>query len=318
MHKRARPLPVEFIRAISDAAQLLDRARSMDGARPLPAAEPLPSLLEQCKQLVSEAAAMEPEPIRTVHHFACTGGTLIAKCLASMPNTQVLSEVDPLSELGHSTRGKFLPTDLVGLVRSGTREVDDALLVDIFLRGLGAVYDDAQRKGIRLILRDHAHSRFCFGGDVQDRPSLREIVARDFNVRSVVTVRHPLDSYLSLRNNDWLHFQPNSLDEYSRRYHRFLDHYKNLTLYRYEDFIADPKAVLKEIANTLELSFDESFHEVFSVHQLSGDSGRKGSTISARPRHAVPQELNKDLEQSDTYVSLCGRLNYSAEGGVHG
>src|SRR5690606_26210779 len=55
------------------------------------------SLVDQCIALCEERRFERKEPVRIVHHFACTGGTLICKCIAAMPNTQLLSEVNPLN-----------------------------------------------------------------------------------------------------------------------------------------------------------------------------------------------------------------------------
>mgnify|MGYP001096910020 CR=1 FL=1 len=38
---------------------------------------PLESLLEQCRDQAARIMATRPAPIRMIHHFACTGGTLI-------------------------------------------------------------------------------------------------------------------------------------------------------------------------------------------------------------------------------------------------
>ena len=38
-------------------------------------------------------------PIRVVHHWACSGGTIISRSLAQLPNVVLLSEVHPLAHL---------------------------------------------------------------------------------------------------------------------------------------------------------------------------------------------------------------------------
>jgi len=35
--------------------------------------------------------------LRTLHHLSCTGGTLFSKCLASMEQVALLSEVHPFN-----------------------------------------------------------------------------------------------------------------------------------------------------------------------------------------------------------------------------
>ena len=137
------------------------------------------SLLEQCEALTSMAAT-SVEPVRTIHHFACTGGTLISKCLASMPNVQLLSEVDPLSDIQSKSLRGFHPTDLIQLLRSSSRGCSSSLEIEVFKAGMGSIYRDCQQRGFRLVLRDHAHSKYCMGNEVRERPSLRESIKGSF------------------------------------------------------------------------------------------------------------------------------------------
>jgi hypothetical protein len=276
---------------------------------PLPVtSDPLPSLLEQCQQACAEISAREPEPIRTIHHFACTGGTLICKQLAVMPNTYVLSEVDPLSLMARDI--SFAPSDLVHQLRMGIRDVDDQLLVKTFIAGLQVIYDWACNHGARLVLRDHTHSQFCWGADIRKGTSLIELLQDDFQIRGAVTVRHPLDSYLSLDRLNWASFTPKTFEEYCRRYLAFLEIYQTSPLFKYEDFVADPETVTQAICTALALPFDAGFTDISSLVHLSGDSGRTGGRISARPRREIPERIAQECQNSKSYWLLCQRLDY--------
>ena len=309
--------PLEAKRAfravIQDALTLLD---AHDVARPNPAAPPavaLPSLLEQCRVLLAEASTHSPPPIRTIHHFACTGGTLISRCIATSPGVHVLSEVDPLSTMPHKSSPMFTPTDLVGLLRHGSRPVDPELLISTFLDGLQPVYDDARRRGIDLVLRGHAHSHFCWGDCVFPRPTLSEILARRFPVRSIVTVRHPLDSFLSLTAKRWSQFSPFTIEEYCRRYLMFLDRYRDVKIIKYEEFVRQPQVVMEEICAALGLVPALHFMDLFPAIRLSGDSGRSGRRIAPRPRRAHDPELARDAQESPAFAALVERLGYLEE-----
>lgn len=272
----------------------------------------LPSnLLEQCLALCAEHSALQPEPIRTVHHFACTGGTLICKCIASMPNTQLLSEVDPLSTpVQSSAKPLFSPTDMVTLMRQSTRGATPELIMELFLNNLGVIYPESMRSGLRLVLRDHAHSHYCRGGDIPDRPSLRNLVASRFPVLSVVTVRDPIDSYLSLRANGWIHFTPPTFDEYCARYIAFLRAYQGVPIVRYENFVSRPEAEMQNLCNVLELPLNRDFPDLFDVHKISGDSGRSENAIRLRSRRLVDDALAGELIGSVNYRSLQSMLGY--------
>ena len=132
---------VENITAEIDAA--LDLLKEFSLTRePLTSKIKTPAtLLEQCMSICAQQHSTTPAPIRTVHHFACTGGTLICKCIAAMPNIQLLSEVDPLSTLLKSTvKPQFAPTDMVKLMRQSTRGVSDELIIELFLNNLEIIY----------------------------------------------------------------------------------------------------------------------------------------------------------------------------------
>lgn len=248
--------------------------------------------------------------MRTVHQFACTGGTLISKCIASMPCTRLLSEVDPFSELGHQQ--SFVPSDLIGLAKLGSAPPAQKTLAKIFLAGLAELAADSRVEGRDLVLRDHSHSHFCYGGTVPERPSLAEILSASYQLRSLVTVRHPLDSYLSLRRQQWLHFTPATLEEYAVRYHLFLDHYDGVEILRYEDFTAAPEASMQQICSILRLAYNPDFKDNFSALHLSGDSGRSGVEIAYRPRRALSVEVLDELPAAAGYIRLCERLGYEA------
>lgn len=312
MNRRAGDTPANFIAAIDSALGLLrDYVDQSVPADAKALAQPLPSLLEQCQNLLAEAEVQEPPPVRTLHHLACTGGTLISRCIAAQPNTQVLSEVDPLSPF---VPGGFLPTDLIGLSRFGSRPADRETQIQLFLAGLRVLYDQATRDGLHLILRDHTHGHFNFSDAVPERPSLREIVSRAFPVKALISVRHPLDSYLSLQDTGWVqHFTPPTLDEYARRYHAFLDAYRHCERIRYEDFVADPWATMQHICKVLALGYSPDFPDTFFAIELSGDSGRRGDVISPRPRRAHPPTLEKEARDSESFMTLLTRLDYSMD-----
>jgi hypothetical protein len=301
----------DFRAAIEEARALLAEHRGEGAARAetLPAL-PLPSLLEQCRALLTETAEAAPEPLRTVHHFACTGGTLICRCLAAMPNVRLLSEVDPLSTLEQGGKAGFFPSDLPSLARAGSRPPGQAVQVEMFLAGLAVLAEDSRRHGLDLVLRDHAHSHFCTGPEIAERPTLREILAPAHGLRSVVTVRHPFDSWLGLLEWGWPHFSPGTVEEYARRYHAFLDRHAGLEVLRYEDFLEDAEGQLQRLCALLGLGYDPGFRALLPAIRLSGDSGRRGDRIGPRPRRRHPPEMAEAALASVWFTSLMDRLGY--------
>jgi len=303
-------IPTEVAEAVAESLRLLRQARYSRSSNRQKESQPLPSLLERCEQYIGVDGQPFQEPIRLIHHFACTGGTLIAKCIASMPNTQLLSEVEPHSTIPQQRRSRFAPTDLIGLMRNSSRGSDSELESRVFMAALEKLYEDCVGKGLRLVLRDHAHSNYCIGTSVSRAPNLRRLIRDCYAQKSIVTVRHPLDSWLSLNNNGWVQFQPGSLDEYSARYQTFLDDHVEAPILRYEDFVCRPDQTLQDICKVLNLAYVDDYQKLFSVHRISGDSGRSSDIISARPRRAVPDKIASEAKVSEAYKVLCERLGY--------
>jgi hypothetical protein len=272
------------------------------------------SLLQQCLKLCEEAGRANPEPVRTIHHLACTGGTLISKCLASMPNIQLLSEFDPFSLMQlKEDKPIFTPTDIIAQMRQSTAGADEELIIELFMNNLNVIVSSTIKKGQRLVLRDHSHSQYCTSRSLDGRQIFRSLIRERYPVKSVVTVRDPLDSYLSLLNNGWVHFSPQTFDEYCKRYLVFLNDYENTPIVRYEDFVESPIKVMEEICELLELPFIDDFEDLYSAIKLSGDSGRKADIIAPRKRRNISESLKQEASDSEGYSCLRDVLGYGGK-----
>lgn len=304
----AAPRADTLAEEIDEALALLsDYRQPGDGAVP---ADPLPSLLQEARALCADFPPAEP--VRTLHHFACTGGTLLAKCIASLPNVILLSEIDPLSRLGvirPDRKPAFAPTDLFLPLLQSLHGVSDSVIVGAFQAAIAATTAGLARHGQRLVLRDHSHSQFCTAADADQRPTLHDMLHQSGPVLSLVTVRHPLDSFIGLDRNRWAHFQPFTLEEYSRRYLRFLDRHAQLPVLKYEDFVQDPATGLQRICTVLALPYTPLALDLISAMPLSGDSGRAGAVIAPRERRPVPDVIEAQRNAAG-YTGLCQRLGY--------
>ena len=155
---------------------------------------PLPSLLDQCEALCLEAEIRVREPVRTVHHFACTGGTLISKCVAALPNVVILNEIDPLSKHVQPPNFKaFAPRDLISDLHHSIRPISADDIGEVFAASVVKLRDLCERQGRRVVMRDHALSQYCTTEDYKRRPTVRAMLQRVLPLRSIVTVRHPLE-----------------------------------------------------------------------------------------------------------------------------
>lgn len=268
------------------------------------------SLLDRCMQ-ISEEYAPPPRVVRSIHHFACTGGSLISKCLHAMPCVHLISEVHPLSRL-HIPTGKqqFTPTDMVtAAYNAGLPNLND-LSLKIFESDVELMLEHSEKRGFYPVFRMHSHTDFCVGPEALNAQPLSYGRLSSFEHKKVVTVRDPVDSYASLVHNGWLHHEPTTFDEYCKRYLAFIEWFDDDEIFYYEDFVANPAKELKKICLRLQLPYAEFFQEYFDSRSISGDSGRKSRKICALPSRELSADLRHEVETSLNYDALIRRLPY--------
>lgn len=305
----------KFIESLEEAEDLLGGYSAPIPADESLGLEHLPSehfdlaSLEQWPDLCNPEELSKP-PIRIIQHLSCTGGTLIAKCLASLPNVVVLSEVNPLSRLMIDDKPRFSPTDLTYLAVHGRFPLINELSEKLFKADIDVISNHSRLLGKYLVIRDHSHSDFLVGESPREHPTVVRLLEDNHDVLSFVTVRHPIDSYLSLLNNGWIHYTPDTFDEYCKRYLSFAEYHEGSVTYKYEDFVNDPLTQLRLMSESLQLPFNEDFREIFDIHILSGDSGRSSNIIEKRKRRECDVEFRNEVKTSSMYLKLCELLNY--------
>lgn len=249
--------------------------------------------------------------IRVLQHVACSGGTLFGKCLASMPNTVLLSEVNPMSEqlFMFGEKPEFCPTDIISLARLAKVPDMQEFRKKLFPAEIKILEKHLRLYGQRLVLREHSHSSYMLDNS-PNSATISELLSPRFDVLSVVTVRHPLDSYLSLRHNGWIHFSPGSLDEYSRRYQKFIAHTNGSPIFKYEDLLKIPRRTMEQICACFKIPFNKDFEDYIELAEATGDSGRSSIHIKPRERRSIDKDLKKEARTSKAYAELCDHLEY--------
>ena len=260
----------------------------------------------------SEIEVPQKPPIRVIQHLSCTGGTLLSKCLAAMPNVALLSEVNPLSKMLLGSMTRCAPTDLTFLAKQGGFPLVEELSEKIFRADINVISEHVKQLGKHLLIREHSHSDYLVGKSSNEYSTIRKLLNDDYPMLSVLTVRHPVDSYLSLLKLDWITFTPKTFEEYCKRYLSFIKQNQNIPLYKYEDFVENPSTELRHICQTLELPFNENFQDVFDVNAFSGDSGRSSSIIEKRERRQIDEGVSIEINESAKYLQLCELLKYES------
>lgn len=267
------------------------------------------SLLQRCQSVVKESA--ERPVVRIIHHLACSGGTLVSKCISALPNAFLLSELHPTTTL-HQGGGKpkFLPADITTQARYANIPNIEDLSWNLFLSNIKIVHEHLRHLSGDLILRDHTHSDYCVGEDFVQKSTIASRLEKEFELLRVVTLRDPIDSYISLVKNNWVHFSPRTFENYCERVWAFLSEYEDAQVFKYEDFVLNPLQIMADISKALRLQYDENFAEIFDIFKVTGDSGRSGNVISTRERRALTEEEEQEFKQSKSYKLICERFAY--------
>ncbi len=253
---------------------------------------------------------VDPPVVRTLHHLACSGGTLISRCLAALPDVLLLSEVNPTNRHGAA----FNPSHPLALLALQGEPLPQGVVRAEFLGQIEQVLGLGAARGADLVIRDHSHSDFCLGNGVSPFQPLRAWLAPRHPLLSVVTLRHPLDSWLGLVAAGWhTQLEPPSMRSYCARYHAFLDAYDDLDWIHYETFCRQPEPVFRLLCDRLCLPCDPSALERSATIELSGDSGRRSDRIEPRPRRPIPEAVQAELADPATAQEmrrLCRRMGY--------
>jgi len=161
-----------------------------------------------------------------------------------------------------------------------------------------------------LVLRDHSHPDY-----MRPRPrhgsTLRNHL-KDYDVKSVVTIRDPIDSYLSCIKRSWLDAIDKDFGRYCDRLLKFVNDFDDVDVYRYEDFCVDPSKTMKAMCASLDLEYGEEFLQKFSTIKLTGDSGRTSPTISSPIRRELVDGLVEAAGESPNYQIICDRFGYTS------
>lgn len=269
------------------------------------------SLIERCEKAINKNSHGVKPTLRVIHHLACSGGTLVSKCIAALPNVFLLSELHPTSQL-HMGGGKpkFLPTDVITQSRYASVPDVDSLAWEIFIDSIKTTERHVSNFGGHLVIREHTHSDFCVGESFTKHSSVVEHLANEFDVLRVATLRNPIDSYLSLLSNNWEHFEPKGFDEYCKRVNAFVSEYSTDQVIRYEDFVDNPKENVQKMAKILNLPFSDGFLDTFDIFKVTGDSGRGGSVIAKRERREFSNQFLEEVTTSRYFKKIAKKFRY--------
>ena len=140
-------------------------------------------------------------------------------------------------------------------------------------------------------------------------------------VDPILSIRHPLDNFLSARKHNWLSTYcgiHESIDNYCKsliNLQKYMSDIENAKILRYEDFCLDMKKTLFSLFNKKEKDFNIPTMESINKIKATGESGRKSEKIEFRSRliSEVDDSLINEINKSSYYKIFCNMNNYNPD-----
>lgn len=240
--------------------------------------------------------------------FSHSGGTLLNRCLGCLPRVVVLSELNPLGG-GSGGREKELRTvwdqarDWYGI----------ELLQREYAAAVGELASICEANGLSLIVRDWSHINFvphsANGGQPDNRLLNLEVLQHHLQVKAFGFVRDAIDVWLSAGCPEPSDFFP--------RYRRYAEQLVagGVPIFRYEDFVGDPDAIMQEICAAIEIPFSQRFWDFQTFESVNGSvqgptRGSRLAGIGQLPRRRLTNDMVRSLEASADMSEANRMLGY--------
>lgn len=250
--------------------------------------------------------------VRILHHLARTGGVIISRCLGSMRDVVLLSEIHPKGTQ------KYNPLTQAHLWRDlfQTEEIRQLASRPMsFPAAIGLIEARATAGGRMLVIRDWSHLDFTGVPFIPTPPmtsALVESLAPHFELVRTATVRHPIDQWLSLTRFDEIQ-KVLDLTMFLHGCRAFAEMAVQIGFVRYEDFARAPDPALETLCERLALPFDPGYRERwFRYDRITGDPSRGSGEvrIALPPRHPMPESLETQFADNADYRAVLTLLGY--------
>ncbi len=264
---------------------------------------------------------MSKPKIAVLHHLARSGGTLISKCLGSMREIFLLSEIHPytahiperfagvahgLNPLHQAIRWHDLPlpADLEAIKKKGSIPFEELMVL---------LAHRAEERGGILVIRDWTHLDFI-ARPFLEKPTFElttaDCLKEHAEVSQHITVRHPIDQLISLSQLGVMQEELN-LHDYFKGYRIFAEKAREVGFTRYEDFTENPDAALETICRGLDIPYDPGYRDRWPDYKdITGDDSLY-KTIQPTPRKLLPPEQMEKIEALPDYQQAMEWFGYS-------
>ena len=251
--------------------------------------------------------------IGIIHNLARCGGTLVGRCIGSMDDVRLLSEIHPqglryFNPLNQAEKWFNI------IDKNEFQLLVAKLGVASFVDAIEFINNKCVNEGSHLVLRDWAYLDF-FGQPFNSAPSGQHVLLRvletAFRINEVSLVRHPVDQWISLTKDKNI-AKALTLNSYMKGCLRYAKLCPDHLFIRYEDFTKNPEYSMQEICKGLQIKYDKNFMRNWSSYMhITGDPGRsKRESITEVCRYSVPKKLGEQFRNNKDYEIVLNLLGY--------
>lgn len=208
------------------------------------------------------------KPIVVMLSYARSGGTLLNRCISSIPGVLVLSEVNIEA---------LCPNSCSTIKEQAKKWYGLELKSDGFIENISEIYEYCLSKNITLIIRDWTFGSFVPSRYNNFKPSKSlatlDIISKSFPVTSFAFVRNSIDVWLSLSASPRTFYDKNLefLYEFTESLKK-----RKIRIFKYEDFCNDPIQEMKKICSYIGINYSDLFLNYANFKNVTGDTDLPG------------------------------------------
>lgn len=254
---------------------------------------------------------MRENPIRIMLSYARSGGTLLNRCLAVLPDVVMLSEINAEAICPNSCNTINLQAKKWYGIDIKERE---------FVKAIGKIYNHCVLNGKSLIIRDWSFGSFVPSRYNHFKPSKTlyslSLLSKNFPVKAFAFVRDPVDVWLSM------HYSKRTFyDTHLDYLFEFINqlYQSKIKVFYYEDFCRKPNQEMQKICDYCGLKFDREFLDKYRYNfNVCGDTdsqepsrGVGQGKIKLLPRMSASSDLMAYVENNtkkDEIINLLHKI----------
>ena len=243
--------------------------------------------------------------------FARSGGTLLNRCLGSLSDVVIMSEVNALGGGWSVDKEKSLVT----IKTQAKKWYSISLKSNNFVENASELARMCQKQNKNLIIRDWSYINFVPHKNNNFNPSYK------LKTYSQLKHKNQVIPFVFLRNtiDVWISLGTPPIEQFSKLYLKYTNELiaNNIKIFKYENFCKDPSKEMVEICKYIGIKYDNSYKNYNEFVNVNGDvqnkdksRGIKQKKIKELPRKKISFMKKMELKNCQRIKKINDLLEY--------